>query len=107
MKYCSSLADLHVELDRIKQLLINNGYTNTEVDAEIRRHLSRSRHERRDENTKNTIRLYYHNHMSPAHKVDERIMNEIISDGVTCTDPKDRVTLQIYLKKIERLTIWS
>ena len=51
----------------------------------------------KDANTTN-IKLYYRNYMSPAHKVDERVIREIIFECVHCTNPNDRLNLQIYYK---------
>ena len=36
-KYCSTWSELDAEFTRIKQILVNNGYSNTEVDDEIRK----------------------------------------------------------------------
>ena len=43
VKCCSSWAELDMEFNRLKQILINNGYSNTEVDQEIRQYLNRTR----------------------------------------------------------------
>ena len=124
MKYCSTWTELDMEFRRIKQLLANNGYSNTEVDAEIKRHLDRLAHdtshtENETENnhqqsrsphdtsndtnnicttTGTNINLYYRNYMSDAYKVDERVLQDIISDCVRCTNPNDRLKIQIYYK---------
>ena len=42
-KHCSSYELLHSELSRIKQVLVNNGYSNSEVDREIKAHLDKTR----------------------------------------------------------------
>ena len=41
VKVCSSWDLLHVEFTRIKQILVNNGYSNQEIDDEIRTYLDR------------------------------------------------------------------
>ena len=38
-KCCSSWDLLHVEFERLKQILVNNGFTNSEIDFEIKQHI--------------------------------------------------------------------
>ena len=97
MKSCSTWSDLDLEFSRIRQILVNNGYSNTEIDNEIRKHLDRvSANEEKDDTKKNDVVLYYRNYMSPAHKVDERVIRNIVHDCVKCTSPNDRIKLEIY-----------
>ena len=100
VKHCSSWSDLDVEFKRLKQILVNNGYSNTEIDEEIRQYLDKSVTSRTDSNgnAKKSIILYYRNHMSSAHKVDEKVIRGIINDCVICTDPADKIKLVIYYK---------
>lgn len=104
-KYCSSWPDLHKEFNRIRQILVNNGYSNTEIDTEIRRHLDKSSGAKKEGIQRNDITLYYRNHMSPAHKVDERVIHEIISDCVKCVNPNDRIKLCIYYQNRKTHTL--
>ena len=96
VKYCSTWAELDVEFTRIKQILVNNGYSNTEVDNEIRKHLNRVTSEQPNATKQNNILLYYRNHMSPAYKVDERVIRDIIDDCVKCKSQNDKLKLEIY-----------
>ena len=97
VKYCSTWSSLHAEFTRIKQILVNNGYSNTEVDDEIRKHLNRvCASDKNDRTKKNSITLYYRNFMSSAYKVDERVIRQIISDCVKGTNTDDDVKLEIY-----------
>lgn len=104
-KYSSSWPDLHKEFNRIRQILVNNGYSNTEIDTEIRRHLDKSSGAKKEGIQRNDITLYYRNHMSPAHKVDERVIHEIISDCVKCVNPNDRIKLCIYYQNRKTHTL--
>ena len=87
-KHCSSYELLHSELSRIKQVLVNNGYSNSEVDREIKTHLDKTRSVE-PEQKKSNIHLYYRNFMSTAYKVDERVIRGIISENVKCIDDND------------------
>ena len=83
---------------------VSHGTSHTEDDSENNHHQSRSPHDTsNDTNTTGTttgsnINLYYRNYMSAAHKVDERVLQDTISDCVRCTNPNDRINLRIYYK---------
>ena len=48
--------------------------------------------------TGNVYKTYYMNQMSPAYKVDERVLKSIVSRNVKCLLPEDRVNVVIYYK---------
>ena len=58
-KICSSQDLLNNELKIVKQILVNNGYTNTNFDHEL------------DKYNKNKIKIHNKNLMSTAYKIDE------------------------------------
>lgn len=93
--HCSSYALLHSELSRMKQVLVNNGYSNSEIDEEIKTYMEKERNVA-PKKKENTIRLYYRSFMSSAYKVDERVIRGIIFDNVTCTNKNDTLDLTIY-----------
>ena len=99
LRNCSSWELLHTEFCRIKQLLVNNGYSNTEIDKEIQLYLERElASSPKRARTGEIIHLYYKNHMSTAHKVDERVIHDIIQNNVACTNSADKLRLTIYYK---------
>jgi len=93
--HCSDWTSLHQELERSKQVLINNGYSNSAIDREINSFMERQKTPSQD-NT--TIQLYYRNQMSPAYKVDQRVLKSIIRTNVAPTDDDTKVVLTIYYK---------
>ena len=101
MKHCSSWSDLDSEFTRIKQILVNNGYSNSEVDSEIRLFLNKHQNYKSNtagEKKKKGIVLYYRNHMSPAHKVDERVLRDIVYENVKCAKSDDKLELVVYYR---------
>ena len=97
IRNCSSWELLHAELLRIRQLLVNNGYSNSEIEREIKLYM-----ERATDNAPKTsqagqiINLYYKNHMSTAYKVDERVIRDILQQNVVCINKAVQLRLTIY-----------
>ena len=98
LKYCSDWNSTHQELQRCKQLLINNGYTNTDVDAEIQKQMNRIQHPKQNKNKEQVIQVFYKNQMSPSYRVDERVLRGIIRKNIKCKQPNTRLQLTIYYK---------
>ena len=100
-KTCSSWDLFHHEVSRSKQILINNGYSNHMVDTEICKILSKSFapptfHEPNPNSTSHN--LYYCNQMTPAYKTDERVLQDIVKQNVSCSNPNDTIKLVIHCK---------
>ena len=76
---------------------MNNGYSNSEIDREIKLFMERvTANEPRASQTGQMIHLYYKNHMSTAYKVDERVIRDIIQNNVICINTADQLRLTIY-----------
>ena len=88
---------MHTELNRVKQLLVNNGYCNSEIDQEINKQLERQRQSKVTEskNGKSHI-LYYRNYMNTQYKTDEKILKDIIKKNVKCNSDSEHIELRIY-----------
>ena len=93
-KTCSSDHLLLQETLRIKQILINNGFTNTDVDREI------SKFQVKPISDEQNLKVFYEDQMSDACKVDECVLKNKISRNVTCTN-QSKMELIIYYKKQE------
>ena len=97
LKTCSSWKAVHLEINFIKQMLVNNNYSIRDIDAEIKtaldKHMTSKPNEKRGDAQK--IKLYYKNTMTTAYKEDERILKDIIKRNVIPkTDAK--IELRIY-----------
>ena len=67
-KICSSQDLLNNELKRLRQILVNNGYTNTNFDHELDKFLHRTDSQQATENY-HKIKIHYKNLMSTAYKI--------------------------------------
>ena len=100
LSHCSTWKDTHQEIERLTQVLVNNGYANSEVTRITKRILDRwyTKENSATPDKKNSITLYYKNHMSTDYKTDEKIMEEIINKNIQATDPEKHLRLIIYYK---------
>ena len=77
IKLSSDWKALHSELQRVKQVLVNNGYSNCSIDEEIKKQLNMNVKEKDQKATqKSKIQLFYMNQMSSAYKTDERVLKK-------------------------------
>ena len=105
--------DMLVEISRSKQILINNGYTNKDVDAEIRKLLrnepgntndnssnsSNNNSNNNDSNNTPTIhRVFYKNFMDSKYKKSEHAIRTAITSNVRVKEHSDRLQIVIYYK---------
>jgi hypothetical protein len=88
---------LHIEINRIKQLLTNNGFPMHVIDEEVRRFLDMKSNQTTIQ-TKTTHQLFYENQMNPNYKIDERILKSILKDKLICKNTSERVQLNVYYK---------
>ena len=80
----------------MKQILVNNGYSNTDIDTEIKKYMDRTITMESVVTRKSSINVFYRNYMSSAYKIDERVLHGIILDCVKCTHVDDKINLIIY-----------
>jgi len=100
LSHCSTWKDAHQELERITQVLVNNGYTNTDISDVIKRHMDKW-YTHQDTTTPANdkhIKIYYRSHMSTDYKTDEKIIKDIVHRNVRPTDPEQHIALIIYYK---------
>ena len=105
-KVCSSWVTFDNEIKRVKQLLINNGYSNSFVDSETSKMIDKL-FNRKDTEKHQNIKLYYKNQMSSAYKMDEKVIKDIINRNVKCTNKEMEVQTVIYYKnsKVKNLVM--
>ena len=104
--------DMLLEISRSKQILINNGYTNKDVDAEIRKFLrseqstgennnvssNNSNNSNNNNNTGVTHKVFYKNFMDSKYKKSEDAIRTAIRSNVKVKKPSDRLQIAIYYK---------
>ena len=72
-KTCTSEGNLNVELNCVKQILINNGFSNLQVDQEIQKYRIRKQD---DSSRINKINVFNENQMTKANKIDDRVIKK-------------------------------
>ena len=86
------------EIQRLKQLFVNNNFPQTIVEKEINSFLNKKLDNNRAEDTTSTnINLYYRNQMSSQYKQEENNLRKIIDDNIT-PQTNNSVKLAIYYK---------
>nr|XP_045592898.1 uncharacterized protein LOC123754492 [Procambarus clarkii] len=101
LTHSSGWKQVDEELCRIRQILVNNGFSNGYVEDIIKRKVARCA---TGNGTTNTaipvlpIKLFYRNFFSTAYKAEERALKEIIERNVTPTDVNQKIKLTIYYK---------
>ena len=96
-KYSQNWETFHNEIQRVKQVLINNNYSNSLVDYEINKFLEKQ-FSPCNQQQRNNIPIYYHNQMHTNYKLDERVLKEIVYNNTNCINPNDKLNLVIYYK---------
>lgn len=106
IKTCSCWQLVSQELDRVKQMLVNNGYSCTEIDNEIKAALDiyhagkTSNTQTCSENGEQTHKLYYKNQMNSGYKEDEKALKDIIHKNVH-PKPGHKIKTIIYYKSVK------
>ena len=96
-KVSKTWKEFHTEILHIKQRLINNNYTNTMVDQEIKKFLTQKETQNTKRN-KNILPIYYESQMHANYKTEERIIKKIIYDNTKCINPDNKLELRIYYR---------
>ena len=117
--HCTTWSLLHQELSRVKQLLVSDSYTLSDIDKEIRRQLHKhfltsterepqTNTQRVDDSAQRDISYFYQD-MSTGYKADEKALRDIISRNFTPVTPTDQIKLIIYYRssKVSYLVMCS
>ena len=87
--------DIFNQVQCIRQTLINNGYSNSFVDQQIRRFMCNV--ESAQKQAPIAVRnLYFKNQMNNGYLQDEKVLRKIIHDNVKVIKPTDKLRLIIY-----------
>ena len=98
-KICSTRELFFQEIKKCKQILVNNGFTNSEFDHELKEFLRTREQRQLPANNKNKIKIYCKNFMSNSYKTGERIIRNIVEENVDVTNGNDELELIIYYNR--------
>ena len=97
VRVSSTNDSMHQELERVRQLLVNNGYRNRDVDDVIKRQLNQQYDAPQSTGLNTTTHhLYYRNFMNSEYERDERVLQHIVKKNVKCRDDTHQLKLHIY-----------
>ena len=101
LTHCTTWALIHQEFERIRSMLVNNNFSLSDIDRQIKTQLhkhfqSSTGTSRRQDST--SITLFYRNRMSTAYKTDEKAVRGIIARNCIPSDPQRRLKLIIYYR---------
>ena len=97
LTHCSTWNEVHIELDFVAQQLIDNGYSNRDIQYVTRKTLDQWYNQQdRPDDSRQKIKLYYRNFMHSGYKIDETVLRNIINNNVSATDPDSVVNLIIF-----------
>ena len=100
-KLCSDSSDMLLEIKRAKQILVNNGYSNLEVEKEIKTFLGSLNRPAIGPGKGTTHTLYYQNFMNTKHREDERVLKKILKDNVILKNKDDKLKLVVFYKNLK------
>ena len=98
LTHCSTWDTTHKELERLTQVLVNNGYKNSDVSEAIKNNINKLYSTDQRPPQQERIKLFYKNHMSSEYRTEERIIKNIIERNVKPTNPEHIIELIIYYK---------
>jgi hypothetical protein len=93
---------MHVEIERISQILVNNNFPIQLVDSTIANFLANKFDQQFlvPEDKKNIV-LYYRNQFNSQSSFEEKRIKKVISRSVTPVDPAKMIELRIYYRNIK------
>ena len=94
IKVCSSWQTLHQELKQVRQILTNNGYSNSEFDLVTSKMLNEFLLSQKSPQL-NYLNIFYRNTFTEAYKKDEKVIKDIIKRNCrpSCEDNQIRVVV--------------
>ena len=94
--------DFNREVEYIKQILINNNYSNIKVDTLIRKFLEKKQTCKENATARpNIIPIFYNSQMHRNYRLDERVLREILKTNIKCNDENGKVQMTFYHKNIK------
>ena len=101
LTHCSTWRQTHAELERIRQLLTNNGYRSDMIENCINTKMDKffsQEAARRPETDRGKIPVYYRMSYGSAYNQESQAIRGIIRRGVRTTDQNNQIDLRIYCR---------
>ena len=101
LSHTSTWKQMHEEMERFTQTLVDNGFSNKMVEQQIQNSLRRWYNtpiQEKPQGQGRILKLYYQAHMTSAYKDNERRLRKIIDEDVKPIQPDDQIRFTIYYK---------
>ena len=101
-KNASNWELFHASIKRVRQNLINSGYSNTIFDKNLNDYLDKI-YSSTNSNDFNKIKhtIFYKNQYHCNYKTDEKVLKTIVKNNVKCSKPNEELKIQIYYKNMK------
>ena len=96
LKNCSSWDLLHRELERVRRILVNNGYSNSDFDANVKKLLHDHLFKMEKPTKTEDIKVFYRSTMTPVWKRDEQAIRDIVRKNCKTTNREQKLKVQVY-----------
>ena len=98
-KISQNWKDFHEEVVHIKQLLINNNFSNKMVDNQIKKFLDNTLSPKaQKQEKKNPVIIYHQGQTHNNYKLDEKVIEDIVEKNIKCTDNNQKIKIIFYYK---------
>ena len=100
LSHSSSWTDVHKEFNRVTQVLVDNGFSNKDIEKQISLSMSRWYNPPQAKPTPEgqIHKVFFRAYFNSQHKEEEKRLRNIIDQDVTVKNPKDKLNLVIYYK---------
>ena len=98
---CSSWESINIDINKLKQVLINNGYPNCIFNKIFEKFLNDKYSQNENLDKKNTINLFYENQMTDNFELDEKILMDIFREKIKYINSNEKINLLIYCKSMK------
>ena len=95
-RICNTWNEFHLEVMHIKQMLVNNNYTNTTIDHLTNKFIKNKLDLQTQNNIKKIIPVFYQAQMHKNYKIDEKVLNDIVQKNSKCNDPSQKLKVIFY-----------
>ena len=92
----SSFTSFQGELSRVKQMLVNNSYSNKTIDKVIKGFMDKVSIKEVKNTDNSKIDVYYQNQMNTEYKTDEKVLKKILRDNVISKKENDKLNVIMY-----------
>ena len=96
-KVTDSWNDFHEEIKTVKQMLVNNNFSNSIIDRNINEFLS-NKFTSNELNDKSYINIYYKNQYHENYRMEEKSIHNIVKSNIKCVDENKKIRFIIYYK---------